>query len=57
MNNTDKIKKKGETSENKLDCPICQNTGFSQGKVCVCISGLKDGDILDFLKSTFGVTK
>ena len=39
-------------------CPICQGTGFKDGKLCICITGdgpKTNGDIFDFLKG-FGMT-
>ena len=41
----------------KFECPICHNTGFARGDICVCIKGLgddKDKDELSAIKDLFG---
>jgi hypothetical protein len=36
-------------------CPLCQGTGFKDGKICICIKNVSPGstfsdqDIMDFL--------
>ena len=41
----------------KARCPICMGTGFHDGKICVCITGEREGDFPDFLKDLFGIRK
>jgi len=36
-------------------CPICQGTGFRDGKLCVCITG-EGLDAFNFLKDLLGMT-
>lgn len=38
---------------NEYKCPICNGTGFKDGKICTCISKKAD-DGLEALKSLFG---
>jgi hypothetical protein len=43
--------------KDNFKCGICGGTGFKDGKVCICISGLKDerSDVLpDIFKDIFG---
>jgi len=36
------------------ECPYCKNTGFYQGRICVCISGLDSHDMTKFFRQIFG---
>lgn len=40
----------------KKPCPICKGTGFSNGKICICISrNIHQGkEDTDFIKSFLG---
>jgi hypothetical protein len=35
-------------------CPICQDTGFTKGKLCFCITGEKPYDLPDGWEDIFG---
>jgi hypothetical protein len=35
-------------------CPVCKGLGFKEGKICICITGKKDVETPDFLKTLFG---
>jgi len=36
------------------ECPYCKNTGFYQGRICVCISGRDNYDMTQFFREVFG---
>jgi hypothetical protein len=43
--------------KDRFGCQICQGTGFANGKVCICISGLKEEEspeLPDIFKDIFG---
>ena len=36
-----------------IDCPFCKGLGFHEGKICVCITGKRDGELPEFMKDIF----
>ena len=38
-------------------CPVCNGTGFHNGKICVCITGKGQPEVPELLRQIFGVRK